>query len=26
VTYPEEDRVVHCGLVHVNAVEALQQA
>ena len=25
VTYPEEDRVVHCGLVHVNAVEALQQ-
>jgi len=26
VTYPEEDRVVHCGLVHVNAIEALQQA
>jgi hypothetical protein len=26
VTYPEEDRVVHCGLVQVNAVEALQQA
>jgi hypothetical protein len=26
VTYPEEDRVVHCGLIHVNAVEALQQA
>lgn len=26
VTYPEEDRVVHCGLMHVIAVEALQQA
>jgi hypothetical protein len=26
VTYPEEDRVVHCGLIHVNAVESLQQA
>jgi hypothetical protein len=23
VTYPEEDRVVHCGLIHVKAVEAL---
>jgi hypothetical protein len=26
VTYPDEDRVVHCGLIHVNAVEALQRA
>jgi hypothetical protein len=26
VTYPDEDRVVHCGLIHVNAVEVLQQA
>lgn len=25
VTYPEEDRVVHCALIHVKAVEALQQ-
>ena len=26
ITYPEEDRVVHCSLIHVNAVEWLQQA
>jgi hypothetical protein len=26
VTYPDEDRVVHCSLIHVNAVEALQRA
>ena len=26
VTYPDEDRVVHCGLIHVNAVESLQRA
>jgi hypothetical protein len=26
VTYPDEDRVVHCGLIHVNSVEALQHA
>ncbi|NBT13937.1 MAG: hypothetical protein EBS56_10225 [Planctomycetia bacterium] len=26
VTYPDEDRVVHCGLIHVNSVEALQRA
>jgi len=26
VTYPDEDRDVHCGLIHVNAVELLQQA
>jgi hypothetical protein len=26
VTYPEEDRVVHCGLIHVNAFEGLQRA
>lgn len=26
VTYPDEDRVVHCGLIHVNSVEVLQQA
>ena len=26
VTYPDEDRVVNCSLIHVNAVEALQRA
>jgi len=26
ITYPEEDRVVHCSLIHVNAVELLQRA
>jgi hypothetical protein len=26
ITYPEEDRVVHCSLIHVNAVESLQRA
>ena len=26
ITYPDEDRVVHCGLIHVNSVETLQQA
>jgi hypothetical protein len=24
VGYPEEDRTVTCGLVHINSVEALQ--
>ncbi len=24
VTYPDEDRDVHCGLIHVSAVELLQ--
>jgi hypothetical protein len=26
ITYPDDDRVVHCGLSHVNSVETLQQA
>lgn len=26
VAYPDEDRVVHYSLIHVNAVEALQRA
>jgi hypothetical protein len=26
VAYPEADRVVHCSLVHINAIEALQPA
>lgn len=26
VTYPDEERTVHCSLLHVNAVESLQQA
>lgn len=26
VTYPDEDRTVHCGLTHINAVELLQNA
>lgn len=26
VGYPETDRAVHCSLVHVNSVEALQSA
>jgi hypothetical protein len=26
VTYPDQDRVVLCGMIHVNAVEALQRA
>jgi hypothetical protein len=26
VTYPDEDRDVHCGLIHINAVELLQKA
>jgi hypothetical protein len=26
VTYPDEDRTVHCGLIHINAVELLQNA
>lgn len=25
VTCPGEDRVVHCGLIHVNAVQTLQR-
>jgi hypothetical protein len=24
--YPESDRVVHCALIHVNSIEALQTA
>ena len=26
VTYLEEDRVVHCGLIHVNSIESLEHA
>lgn len=26
ITYSDDDRVVHCGLIHVNSVETLQQA
>jgi hypothetical protein len=26
ITYLEEDRVVHCSLIHVNAVLLLQRA
>ena len=26
VGYPETDRAVHCSLIHVNSVEALQSA
>ena len=26
VSYPDEDRVVHLSLIHVNAIEALQTA
>jgi hypothetical protein len=26
VTYPEEDRVVHATLIHVNAIETLEHA
>jgi len=26
VGYPESDRAVHCALIHINAVEALQIA
>lgn len=26
VTYPDEDRDVHCSLIHINTVELLQNA
>ncbi len=26
VTYPEVDRVVHIGLIHINSIETLQNA
>jgi len=26
IGYPESDRAVHCSLIHVNAIEALQAA
>lgn len=26
IGYPETDRAVHCALVHINAIEALQPA
>jgi hypothetical protein len=26
VGYPDDERTVHCGLIHVNRVEALQPA
>ena len=26
IGYPDNDRAVHCSLVHINAVEALQPA
>lgn len=26
IGYPETDRAVHCSLIHVNSVEALQSA
>ena len=26
VTYPEADRAVHCSLVHINSIEAMQPA
>ena len=26
VTYPEEDRVVHVGLIHVNEIESIPSA
>ena len=26
VSYPEQDRIVHLSLIHVNAIEALQAA
>jgi hypothetical protein len=26
VGYPEEDRTVHCSLIHINAIESLQAA
>jgi hypothetical protein len=25
ISYPETDRIVHCALVHINSVEALQR-
>jgi hypothetical protein len=25
VSYPETDRIVHCALVHINSIEALQR-
>lgn len=24
IGYPEEDRTVHCSLIHINAIESLQ--
>ena len=26
IAYPEADRIVHCSLVHINSIEALQAA
>ena len=26
IGYPESDRAVHCSLIHVNSIEALQSA
>lgn len=26
ISYPETDRMVHCSLVHINSIEALQPA
>lgn len=26
IAYPEVDRIVHCSLVHINSIEALQAA
>jgi hypothetical protein len=26
IAYPEVDRMVHCSLVHINSIEALQSA
>ena len=26
IGYPEADRAVHCSLIHINAIEALQPA
>jgi hypothetical protein len=25
ISYPETDRIVHCSLVHINSIEALQR-
>lgn len=25
VSYPEEDRIIHCSLVHINGIAALQR-